>query len=177
MEKGEPLQLLALAFGVYLLLEASFHGMAWLLARIIDSQARRQGRVAEPSRAHWQAIFYRLFAVLAVLMLSHWFSLGLNWPYAQPWQQWLLGAVIVATVLSAVMLTDASIIQKLKKDSQPHFSNMQEMTLLHILRHLPAHRQWYFSAAYLPLARRLNWGISVLAFLLLYLDLRFYQQG
>jgi len=174
MSKGEPLQLLALAFGVYLLLEASFHGMAWLLARIIDGQARGQGQVTTPSRAHWQAIFYRLFAVLAVLMLSHWFSLGFQAP---DWQQWLLGAVIIAIVLSAVMLTDASIIQKLKKDSQPHFSNMQEMTLLHILRHLPAHRQWYFSAAYLPLARRLNGGISVLAFLLLYLDLRFYQQG
>lgn len=174
MSKGEPLQLLALAFGVYLLLEASFHGMAWLLARIIDGQARGQGQVTAPSRAHWQAIFYRLFAVLAVLMLSHWFSLGFRAP---DWQQWLLGAVIIAIVLSAVMLTDASIIQKLKKDSQPHFSNMQEMTLLHILRHLPAHRQWYFSAAYLPLARRLNGGISVLAFLLLYLDLRFYQQG
>ena len=174
MGKGEPLQLLALAFGVYLLLEASFHGMAWLLARIIDGQARGQGQVTAPSRAHWQAIFYRLFAVLAVLMLSHWFSLGFQ---ALDWQQWLLGAVIIAIVLSAVMLTDASIIQKLKKDSQPHFSNMQEMTLLHILRHLPAHRQWYFSAAYLPLARRLNGGISVLAFLLLYLDLRFYQQG
>lgn len=177
MAKGEPLQLLVLALGVYLLLEASFHGMSWLLARILDGQARRQGRVAEPSRAHWQAIFYRLFAVLAVLMMSHWFSLSLNWPHSQQWQQWLLGAAIIAIVLSAVMLSDASIIQKLKKDSQPHFSNMQEMTLLHILRHLPAHRQWYFSAAYLPLARRLNLGISLLAFLLLYLDLRFYQLG
>ncbi|GAB2809002.1 hypothetical protein GCM10027276_07150 [Comamonas piscis] len=174
MGKGEPLQLLALALGVYLLLEASFHGMAWLLARIIDGQARRQGQVTMPSRAHWQAIFYRLFAVLAVLMLSHWFSFGIQAP---DWQQWLLGAVIIATVLSAVMLTDASIIQQLKKDSQPHFSNMQEMGLLHILRHLPAHKQWYFSAAYLPLARRLNLGISLLAFLLLYLDLRFYQGG
>ena len=84
---------------------------------------------------------------------------------------------IIATVLSVVMLCDASIIQKLKKDSHPHFSNMQEMGLLYILRHLPSHRQWYFSAAYLPLARRLNAGISLLAFLLLYLDLRFYQGG
>lgn len=177
MAKGEPLQLLALALGIYLLLEASFHGMAWLLARIIDREARRQGQPAEPSPAHWRAIFYRLFAVLAVLMLSHWFSLGLNGPHAQPWQQWLFGAVLIATVLSVVMLCDASIIQKLKKDSHPHFSNMQEMELLYILRHLPAHRQWYFSAAYLPLARRLNRGISLLAFLLLYLDVRFYQGG
>lgn len=177
MAKGEPLQLLALALAIYLLLEASFHGMAWLLARIIDREARRQSQPAEPSPAHWQAIFYRLFAVLAVLMLSHWFSLGLNGPHAQPWQQWLLGAVLIATVLSVVMLCDASIIQKLKKDSHPHFSNMQEMELLYILRHLPAHRQWYFSAAYLPLARRLNRGISLLAFLLLYLDVRFYQGG
>lgn len=177
MAKGEPLQLLALALAIYLLLEASFHGMAWLLARIIDREARRLGQPAEPSPAHWQAIFYRLFAVLAVLMLSHWFSLGLNGPHAQPWQQWLLGAVLIATVLSVVMLCDASIIQKLKKDSHPHFSNMQEMELLYILRHLPAHRKWYFSAAYLPLARRLNRGISLLAFLLLYLDVRFYQGG
>lgn len=177
MAKGEPLQLLALAAGIYLLLEASFHGMAWLLARIIDREARRRGQLTEPSRAHWQAIFYRLFAVLAVLMLSHWFSLGLNGPHAPRWQQWLLGAVIIATVLSVVMLSDAAIIQKLKKDSQPHFSNMQEMGLLYILRHLPAHRPWYFSAAYLPLARRLNGGISLLAFLLLYLDLRVYQGG
>ncbi|MEG1455844.1 MAG: TRIC cation channel family protein [Comamonas sp.] len=86
---------------------------------------------------------------------------------APDWQQWLLGAVIIATVLSAVMLTDASIIQQLKKDSQPHFSNMQEMGLLHILRHLPAHKQWYFSAAYLPLARRVNLGISLLAIVFL----------
>lgn len=177
MARGEPLQLLALAAGIYLLLEASFHGMAWLLARIIDREARRRGQLTEPSRAHWQAIFYRLFAVLAVLMLSHWFSLGLNGPHAPRWQQWLLGAVIIATVLSVVMLSDASIIQKLKKDSQPHFSNMQEMGLLYILRHLPAHRPWYFSAAYLPLARRINGGISLLAFLLLYLDLRVYQGG
>lgn len=28
MAKGEPLQLLALAAGIYLLLEASFHGVA-----------------------------------------------------------------------------------------------------------------------------------------------------
>ncbi|MGE8493412.1 MULTISPECIES: hypothetical protein [Comamonas] len=149
----------------------------WLLARIIDREARRRGQLTEPSRAHWQAIFYRLFAVLAVLMLSHWFSLGLNGPHAPRWQQWLLGAVIIATVLSVVMLSDAAIIQKLKKDSQPHFSNMQEMGLLYILRHLPAHRPWYFSAAYLPLARRINGGISLLAFLLLYLDLRVYQGG
>ena len=174
MGKGEPLQLLALAVGIYLLLETSFHGVAWLLARIIDREAHLQGQLTEPSPAHWRAIFYRLFAVLAVLMLSHWFSLGLDRP---DWQQWLLGAVIIATVLSVVMLCDASIIQKLKKDSHPHFSNMQEMGLLYILRHLPSHRQWYFSAAYLPLARRLNWGISLLAFLLLYLDLRFYQGG
>ncbi len=174
MAKGEPLQLLALASAIYLLLEASFHGMAWLLARIIDRAARRQGQITEPSPAHWRAIFYRLFAVLAVLMLSHWFSLGVHGP---DWQQWLLGAAIIATVLSVVMLCDASIIQKLKKDSHPHFSNMQEMGLLYILRHLPSHRQWYFSAAYLPLARRLNWGISLLAFLLLYLDVRFYQGG
>lgn len=174
MAQGEPLQLLALALGIYLLLEASFHGMAWLLARIIDREARRQGQQTEPSPAHWRAIFYRLFAVLAVLMLSHWFSLGLHGP---DWQQWLLGAVIIATVLSVVVLCDASIIQKLKKDSHPHFSNMQEMGLLYILRHLPSHRQWYFSADYLPLARRLNRGISLLAFLLLYLDLRFYQGG
>ncbi|PWB18084.1 hypothetical protein [Comamonas sp. JNW] len=177
MAKGEPLQLLALAAGIYLLLEASFHGVAWLLARIIDREARRRGQLTEPSRAHWQAIFYRLFAVLAVLMLSHWFSLGLNGPHAPRWQQWLLGAVIIATVLSVVMVSDAAIIQKLKKDSQPHFSNMQEMGLLYILRHLPAHRPWYFSAAYLPLARRINGGISLLAFLLLYLDLRVYQGG
>ncbi len=174
MAQGEPLQLLALALGIYLLLEASFHGMAWLLARIIDREARRQGQLTEPSPAHWRAIFYRLFAVLAVLMLSHWFSLGLDRP---DWQQGLLGAVIIATVLSVVVLCDASIIQKLKKDSHPHFSNMQEMGLLYILRHLASHRPWYFSAAYLPLARRLNRGISLLAFLLLYLDLRFYQGG
>lgn len=163
--------LLAWTLGLYALLELLFHGISYGVARIMEREARKQGLPLEPSRAHWQAIFYRLFAVAAIALMSHWYAQAIS---DVGWKQALAVVAVICLVMTAVIGTDISIIQHLKKQSATHFVNMREMSLLHILRHLPAHRHWYFSKAYLPYARRANFGVGLLSLLLLYLDLRAY---
>ena len=165
------MKLLALTLGLYALLELLLHGISYGLACVMGYETRKQQQVLEPSAAHWQAIFYRLFALLVMAMMSHWYTQSMDAAY---WQKALVTLAMVGLLVAAVVGTDLSIIQQLKKQSATHYANMHEMGWGYILRHLPAHRQWYFGAAYLPSARRVNVGISLLALLLLYVDLRVY---
>ena len=165
------MKLLWLTLGLYLVLELLLHAGSWLVAKAMAHEARKRNEVLVPSRMFYQLLFYRLFAIITVALMGQLYQQTTNLP---GWVQAIGVVVVIATVISLILLIDASLIQRLKKRASTSFVNMHEMELRYILRHLPQHRHFYFSDAFVRYARRANIAISVVAAGLLYVDLRAY---
>ena len=163
-------KVLLLTLSIYLFLELLCHAYAHFISKIIQPKLNNH----HPEyKAFLKQFFYRLMQFLSILLMSHIYNQMVFSEQSALSRLIIISAFILALLFLFFYLNALIIYLVLRKQSnQASFSKSYQLKVSYILLHPKAFKDVLTDRDYLHQSKYLNYLLNLIAFVLLYNDLK-----
>lgn len=166
------IKILGITIGLYIFFEILSHGFAWYVVQFFKNAVVQDERKPR----HLQFIrqtFYRLILILTIVLMSHWYT---ERTFSEQNDlirfTWSIGFILL--ILFIIWWINALIIRSviLKQAQQQSVTHVFKQKIGYIMLHPKTFIHIYTDAEYLKKSVIMNHLLSILAFIILFLDIQ-----
>lgn len=162
-------KILGISIALYIFLEILCHGFA-LFARKIVSHSDTQKLNSPVQLQFIQQSFYRTMLLVSIVLMSHFYT-DMTFFEQNDWIRLALSILIILMILLVFWWINAFIVRQIVLKQQYAVTAVFKQKISYIMLHPLQFKSLYITADYLRISVWINRFLSILAFILLFIDI------